>query len=146
MKISGVNVIDEALRLVNEGRDVIFAVNGFSMLPFIIGGREKVVLTRPGNLRRGLIVMAFTDDNRYVVHRIVDINGDKITLSGDGNLGGKEYCTVQNVKAQVDYVVGQNGKKRYQYNLWRRFALRLWNFLLPERKYLIKIYRKIKKI
>ena len=90
--------------------------------------------------------MAFTDDNRYVVHRIFDISGDKITLSGDGNLGGKEYCTVQNVKAQVDYVVGQNGKKRYQYNLWRRFASRLWIFLLPIRRYLIKIYRKIKKI
>ena len=146
MRISGNFIIEEAVRLVEEGRDVTFPVKGDSMLPFIVGGREKVVFSPVKTLRKGLIVLAFTTDGRYVVHRISDIKDDKITLMGDGNLGGKEFCLKQNVKAQVNYVVGENGKKRFQYNLWRRFAAKMWAVLLPLRKYLIRIIRKVKKI
>ena len=37
-------IIEEAIRLVREGVSVTFPVNGHSMLPFIIGGKENVIL------------------------------------------------------------------------------------------------------
>ena len=40
--------IEEALRLVQEGVTVTFPVTGQSMLPFIIGGKESVILSTHG--------------------------------------------------------------------------------------------------
>ena len=37
-------IIQEAVRLVADGVSVTFPVKGHSMIPFIIGGRESVVL------------------------------------------------------------------------------------------------------
>ena len=37
-------IIDEAVRLVRDGVSVTLPVDGRSMLPFIVGGRESVVL------------------------------------------------------------------------------------------------------
>ena len=53
--------------MVNEGVSVTFPVKGWSMLPFIIGGEESVILSRPDQqLKVGDIVLARTDDGRYV--------------------------------------------------------------------------------
>lgn len=40
-------IIEEAIRLVKEGVSVTLPVNGNSMLPFIIGGKESVILQQP---------------------------------------------------------------------------------------------------
>ena len=37
-------IIEEAIRLAREGVRVTFPVKGQSMLPFIIGGKESVIL------------------------------------------------------------------------------------------------------
>ena len=37
-------IIKEAVRLVHDGVSVTFPVKGRSMLPFIFGGRESVIL------------------------------------------------------------------------------------------------------
>ena len=75
-------VIEEAVRLVDDGVSVTLPVNGRSMLPFIIGGRDSVILQKPVNLHVGNVVLAWTDDSRWVVHRIIHIDGDRITLMG----------------------------------------------------------------
>ena len=40
-------IIEEAIRLTEEGICVTLPVNGNSMLPFIIGGHESVILQKP---------------------------------------------------------------------------------------------------
>ena len=65
-------IIDEAIRLVREGVSVTLPVNGNSMLPFIIGGKESVILQGPGLIDVGDVVLAWVDGCRYVVHRIPD--------------------------------------------------------------------------
>ena len=66
-------IIEEAIRLVNDGVSVTFPVRGYSMLPFIIGGRESVVLQKPHVTQVGDVVLAWVDDCRYVVHRVISI-------------------------------------------------------------------------
>ena len=67
-------IIKEAVRLVSEGLSVTLPVNGRSMLPFIIGGKESVILQQPEELKVGDVVLAWVVGDRYVVHRIISIN------------------------------------------------------------------------
>lgn len=136
-------IIEEAIRLVKEGVSVTFPVNGVSMLPFIIGGRESLVLVKPGKPHIGEVVLAWVDGNRYVVHRIISIEGDDITLMGDGNVAGREYCQTKDIAARADYVVDAQGKKRYLYSKSQLFFSRLWFRLLPIRRYLLAFYKRI---
>lgn len=135
--------IEEALRLVQEGVTVTFPVTGQSMLPFIIGGKESVILHAPGLTAVGDVVVARVDGNRYVVHRIINIDGDRVTLMGDGNVRGTEHCLLKDVKARVTHVVSADNKKRDLYSRWRVLAAKLWYWLRPIRRYLLAIYRRL---
>ena len=134
-------IIEEAIRLVGEGVSVTFPVKGRSMLPFIIGCRESVILSKPELLKRGDVVLAWVEGDRYVVHRIIRIDADSITLMGDGNIRGTEHCTMADVKAVATHVVSERGRKRNLNNAWRRAGARIWYWLRPFRRYLLYIYR-----
>ena len=136
-------VIEEAVRLVQEEVTVTFPVTGQSMLPFIIGGKESVILHAPGLTAVGDVVVARVDGNRYVVHRIINIDGDRVTLMGDGNVRGTEHCLLKDVKARVTHVVSADNKKRDLYSRWRVRAAKLWYWLRPIRRYLLAIYRRL---
>ena len=134
--------IEEALRLVQKGVTVTFPVTGQSMLPFIIGGKESVILHRPVLIDVGDVVLAWVDGNRYVVHRIIRIDGDRITLMGDGNVGVTEHCLLGDIKARVTHVVSADNKERDLHNRWRMLAARLWYWVRPVRRYLLAIRKK----
>ena len=136
-------IIEEAVRLVREGVSVTLPVNGNSMLPFIIGGKESVILHGPGLIDVGDVVLAWVDGCRYVVHRIVRIDGERVTLMGDGNLVGTEHCLLNDIKARVTHVVSADNKKRDLYSRWRVRAAKLWYWLRPIRRYLLAIYRRL---
>ena len=136
-------IIEEAVRLVREGVNVTLPVNGYSMLPFIIGGKESVILHRPGLIDVGDVVLAWVDGNRYVVHRIIKLDYDRVTLMGDGNVRGTEHCLLKDVKARVTHVVDAKDKTHYLYNRWRMLGAKVWYWLRPIRRYLLAIYRRL---
>lgn len=142
--ISDGQIIDEAVRLVREGVSVTLPVNGRSMLPFIIGGQESVILHRPGAIDVGDVVLAWVENSRWVVHRIIRIDGNQLTLMGDGNIAGVEHCAVSDVKARVTHVVDAKGKPHSMYNRWRVLAAKVWFHLRPIRRYILYVYRKVK--
>ena len=136
-------IIEEASRLVSEGLCVTLPVNGQSMLPFIIGGKESVILQKPENLKVGHVVLAWVDGNHYVVHRITQIDGTTVTLMGDGNLVGVEHCQMSDVRALATHVVDAKGGKHYLYSKWRMRGVNVWNKLHPIRRYILGIYRRL---
>ena len=136
-------IIEEAIRLVREGVSVTLPVNGNSMLPFVIGGKESVILQGPGLIDVGDVVLAWVDGCRYVVHRIIRIDGDRVTLMGDGNLAGTEHCTLNEIKAIATHVVDAKERTHYLYNRWRKSAAKIWFRLRPMRRYLLAIYRRL---
>ena len=136
-------IIEEAILLVDEGVSVTLPVNGNSMLPFIIGGKESVILHGPGLIDVGDVVLAWVDGCRYVVHRIVRIDGERVTLMGDGNIIGTEQCTLSDVKAIATHVVSADEKIRDLNNPWRMLATRLWFQLRPVRRYILAIYKRL---
>lgn len=141
--ITDEHILKEATRLVSEGVNVTFPVKGSSMLPFIIGGKESVILQKPQRPKVGDVVLAWVDGNRYVVHRIIRMEGDHAVLMGDGNIAGTEHCTLSDVKAIATHVVDANGKQRDLYSKWRLRAVKAWWWLLPIRRYILAIYRRL---
>lgn len=137
-------ILSEAIRLVDEGVQVTLPVNGRSMYPFIIGGCESVVLVKPKALRVGHVVLAQVEGGRHVVHRIVQLEGDRVTLMGDGNLQGREHCNIDGVKALATQVVGKTGKKRPLYGFCGNLCAKIWYAARPARRYLLKIFRIVK--
>lgn len=140
--ISDNEIIQNAIALVNEGLRVTFPVKGYSMLPFIVGSKESVDLVKPEHLEVGHVVLAWVEGCRYVVHRIIRIEDEQVTLMGDGNIAGVEHCTLSDVAALAINVVTPQGKHHPLYAPWRIKASRLWWRLLPIRRWILAIYRR----
>lgn len=132
-------LLDEVAHLLSEGRDVTMVPKGVSMLPFIRGDKDSVVLRKKNVVRVGDIVLA-RFGGKYVMHRVVAVEGNSVTLMGDGNLQGVEQGDMSEVCGTVVEIVSPKGchRKPSKGKLWRR--------LLPVRRYLLKIDRKWHKI
>lgn len=128
--------------LIKEGRNVVLPVKGNSMLPFIIGGRESVELVKPETVAVGDVVLAWINGNRFVIHRIIRIEGNQVQLMGDGNLTAEEYCQISDVKARAEYVITPHGKRRYLYTPQRIRLSLLWKKLLLVRRWILAVYRR----
>lgn len=127
--------IPEIARLVDEGKQVVFTPTGVSMRPYIEGGADNVTLVRPDTLQVGDVVLAEIAPQHYVLHRIYALQGETVTLMGDGNLQGEEHCSRSNVLAKVTAIHSPKGKSKPVTKAW------LWRHMLPLRRILLKIYR-----
>lgn len=134
-------------KMLAEGHKVVMKVKGCSMLPFIRGDRDSVLLMppQPNLIKRGAIALARLAQGQYVLHRIIDVNptNQTVTLMGDGNLKGVERCGVKDVAGIAIKVIHPNERS---YNLGTKNELRcarVWAGLLPIRRYLLAIYKRI---
>lgn len=135
----------EVTKLVSEGGNVTLKTKGNSMLPFIRGGRDSVVLVKADEIKLYDIVLAEVSNNHYVLHRVIDINGNQLTLMGDGNLKGCEKCSTENVIATAVEIIGCG--KRYNCRSEQHIRkAKIWKKLLPLRRILLAIYKLICKI
>ena len=112
------------------------------MLPFIVGGRDSVLLERHDELFPGMIVLAYVDGNRYVLHRIVSVEEEWITLMGDGNIKGVERCQKNDVKAVAVKVIKPNGEVSCL-DLKHLRCAEVWKYLLPIRRWLLAVYKRL---
>ena len=129
-------------KLIEEGQEVIFKPKGMSMLPFIRGGRDSVLLRKADELKVGDIALAEISEGRYVLHRIEKIEGETIVLMGDGNLVGRERCRREDVMAIAVKIIKGSREIDCQSPGHLRNA-EIWKRLLPVRRYLLAIYRRI---
>ena len=136
-----IRIIAAALLLVNEGKTVTFPVRGYSMLPFIIGDVDSVQLKKPESIAVGHVVLAWVEGCRFVIHRIADISGEKVTLMGDGNVRGTEHCTTADVCGVVTEYLRPNGHVLLASDKGLQRKIRLWRRLLPIRRWLLFIYK-----
>ena len=132
-------LFDEVTQLLNEGREVVIMSKGRSMLPFIRGGIDQVKLRHPDELSVGDIVLAHFG-GRYVLHRIVAIHGEEVTLMGDAVLKETERGDWTEVVGVVVEIISPNNRHRKPGKAW------LWRHTLFLRKYQMKIYRKWNKL
>lgn len=121
---------------------VVLPVRGTSMLPFIIGDVDSVELVKTQSVEVGDVILARINGCRYVVHRVIKVDGDNVQLMGDGNLGGDEHCKISDVAAKAEYVISPSGRRAYLYSPWRVRASRFWWKIKPIRRWILAIYRR----
>ena len=133
--------IPKVAELINEGHTVTINLRGFSMRPFLEDRRDKAVLKVATTINNGDVVLAQISPGRYALHRVININGDTITMRGDGNLT-TEQCTKSDVcgKAVCFYRKGRNTPDRTDGMKWKIYSA-IWTRLFPIRRYLLFVYR-----
>ncbi len=139
-------LLGEVSILLAEGKSVILRTKGNSMLPFIKGSRDSVELVKRANVLENDIVLARLADGRYVLHRVIDIDGESITLMGDGNIRGTESCYINDVCGTAVSIIKENGSNTDCQCPGFIRKVKMWRMLLPLRRYLLWIYRKLLKI
>ena len=137
LQMANALLLPEVVRLLNEGHTVTLPLRGYSMRPFLENGRDKALLRKAGSINVGDPVLAEIAPGHYVLHRIVGITGEHVTLRGDGNLG-TEQCKLTDVKA---IAIGFYRKGRATLDStdslkWRIYSW-WWTRLLPLRRYLL---------
>ena len=119
IEIPNAILIPEIIKYLEQGHTVTLPLKGFSMRPFLESNRDMALLTSPKNIKVGDPVLAEIAPKQYVLHRIININGEHVTLLGDGNLT-PEHCLLSNIKASIDgfYRKGQKKLDRTDGRKW----------------------------
>jgi len=134
--------LGEVSRMLDEGKPYAIYVKGYSMRPFIEDTRDRVFLEKRDSYNVGDAVLAQTAPGHYVLHRIIEKQGDRLVLQGDGNLEQTERCREQDVSGVVtQYIRPHRIIPADDPKLVRR--IRLWRKLRPIRRYLLFIYKAI---
>lgn len=100
-------------RMLAEGLEVQLRVKGYSMRPLLRNEHDRVVLKPVRSdepFRCGQIVL-FRFHGKHILHRIVRIDGDSLTLEGDGNFRKQEHCPTTDVVAVAVRVIRSNGRE-----------------------------------
>lgn len=135
-------ILEEARKLIDDGIEVTIKTKGVSMLPFIRGDRDSAVLVKCPDPQEWDIVLAKVSDGRYVLHRVIRREGDLLTLMGDGSIKAKERCSVSDVIGKT-VRIETPGKSIDCTSETEKRKAAIWRKLLPLRRYILFIYRKI---
>lgn len=126
----------EVNRMLSKGCRVTMRPQGDSMIPFIKGGRDSVVLQKTKEVDTGDIVLAHIPEKGYVLHRIYRMQGERLTLMGDGNLHAREQCEKSDVLGKVIKIC-RNGRYVECDTFRERFKADCWRRMLPVRRFLL---------
>ena len=114
-----------------EGKTVRISVKGESMLPFFRSG--STITLRPvekKDIRKYNVVMADAG-HAFVVHRIIEVCDDRVTLLGDGNYLGTECVTHDKIYGIVEC------------SALHIFFAKIWLWLRPVRRFPLAIFRRV---
>ena len=132
-------LIEDSLR---QGLTVTLPVTGNSMRPLFRHKRDSVVLSAcdPYSLKRGDVPLYRRDNGVYVLHRIVRVDEDFYTLTGDAQWALEVGLPKKNVLAVMTGYV-RKGKKVNCCSFGYRVYAALWMWLLPLRPLIVRVWR-----
>ena len=131
----------QVLARLDEGLTATIPVKGYSMLPFIRGGKDLVVLEKAaGDIVKDDIVL-FHYGGRYVMHRVLKAEGGKYDIQGDGVWLGHEYPSREQILARAVTILRAGTKPVDPYSPSQLRRVHAWQCLGRLRRYLLFIYR-----
>ena len=98
-------LIEEGIK---SGGKYRFYPRGTSMLPLIREGKDSVVFTEVGEIKKYDIILYQRDNGDYVMHRVVGVNGEVYDLCGDNQHNIEHGIRKDQVKAVVSGVYRDN--------------------------------------
>ncbi len=144
LKVPNALLFEKIKTYLSQGKAITIKVRGSSMRVFIEGDRDLAVIVPPSPnlITKGAVALAETSPNHYVLHRIIKIKDNNITLQGDGNVNIIEHCLLHNIIgiATTFYRKGRSTPDHVTDYKWKIYSF-LWLTLRPFRRYLLFIYR-----
>ena len=139
--------LDAVKEMVREGRDVPVTITGNSMSPFLVHGRDRVLLsriTRP--LQKGDMVLYQRKGGQYVMHRIrrIDRRRNEYYMIGDAQAVTEGPLAEGQIAAVVTSVC-RKGKWLKQGDFWWEFFRGLWLNMVPFRRPVLQVYALIRR-
>lgn len=131
--------------LLSEGEEVQLRIKGHSMRPLLRSDRDTVILVPyRGTALHVHDIVLFRHGGRHILHRIVAIDGERLTIEGDGNYRITEHATTDNVVGIARRIVRPDGRAiDCDSPRWRRLS-RCWLALPPlVRRLLLAVSMKI---
>ncbi len=140
--MSNAELFPYLISLMEQGHTVSIRLKGYSMRPFLEHNRDSAILRKATDVITGEPVLAEISEGHFVLHRIVKVDGEEVTLLGDGNLT-PEHCRTCDVKAQVVgfYRKGRDTLDTLGGRKWRAYSW-VWMRLRPLRRWLLAFYRR----
>ena len=139
-------LINEVKKSLNAGHSAKIRVKGHSMRLFLKNDRDSVLLSpiSPEQLKLYDVVLAEVAPSFWVLHRIIHIAGDNLSLMGDGNVGIVEHCTRQQVIGKVTafYRKGRLTPESVEDLKWKIYS-RIWLLVAPLRRYILGVVRRL---
>jgi len=145
MVVNNDTFFSDVLKVLDQGRRVTIPVKGYSMLPFIRGGKDLVVLEKAGGELKADDIVLFhigpEEGGRYVMHRILSIDGDAVDIMGDGVPKNHEHVHRKQILAKAVEILRGGTRSVDPYSPRVLGKVHFWQGLRPVRRYLLFIYR-----
>ena len=137
-------MMEEIRTLISEGKIVTLTVKGNSMNPFMVHLRDQITLGpwKKEDIKSGTVALVKDVRGNYLIHRIIRLDSETVTLLGDGNIGMTETATYDNIIG-IMYSITRNGHEWTSGSLvWRIYSW-IWHILTPLRLYPLGLWRKL---
>lgn len=126
--------IEESL---NGGKDVNLTVVGNSMYPLFKSRVDTVVLTVAEKIRKYDILFYKRPDGSYILHRVLKIRKDGMTIAGD-NETVKEFPVKKEQAIGVVKAFTRKGEIHTVKELWYKLYSFIWCTFFPFRHFLLR--------
>ena len=127
--------------LLMQGKKVFLTITGNSMSPFLIHGRDQILIAPPeGNWKKGDMAFFVRDNGKYVMHRIcrVDKEGNCYFV-GDAQVQVEGPIAPEQIFGKI-ISVQRKGKWIGPEDFWWRFFERIWIRMIPLRPLVRTVY------
>jgi len=141
-KVKITDISEIMIEALNNNKKIIITVSGSSMFPFLLDGKDQIVIEKKNNfLKAGDIILY--KKNNFIIHRIMKKKKHHYVVSGDALLVKEKvfeeeilgYVT-EIIKKDETIIVDSNKKYKFKEKLWRRlfFCRRVLLFFLKRLK------------
>jgi hypothetical protein len=124
--------------LLDKGLELKLSPSGLSMYPFIVGGRDEVMLRSASQKApvRGDIALFSRADGLHVLHRIHHVKNGSFYMLGDAQTGIEGPVERNSIHA-IAVAIIRNGKEISCDNRFLNFLVSVWLLLRPVRPAII---------
>ncbi len=139
-------IMEPFLELLEESTAIPLVITGGSMTPFLVHQRDTVYLSKANcPLKRGDMVLYQRDNGRYILHRILRVDGDFYTMLGDAQIHPEPGIRKDQVRAVVT-AVRRKEKLLQKGSFWWEFFEKIWIRIVPLRPAIRKTYSHVKRL
>lgn len=133
--------------LLQQGQEVSVVITGNSMYPFLVNGRDEILISPPnGEWKKGDMAFFQRENGQYVMHRICRVRADgSYGLVGDRQTFIEEPIFRDQMFGKIT-AVKRNGKWIGPENFWWNFYAYVWIRMISVRPMIFRLFAALKKL